>query len=44
MKEGIIIGMLVGLVLGAFITQSSPAVQDIVQKGKDEVKKTIQKI
>ncbi len=44
MKESLIFGMMVGIVFGAFLAQTCEPVQKAVQKGKQELKKQVQKL
>lgn len=44
MKESLILGLMVGMVFGAFLTQTCPTIQQAVQKGKDELKKKVEKL
>ncbi len=44
MKEGLILGMAIGIIAGAVIVGSSKKAQDIVEKGKKAVKKKIEKM
>lgn len=43
MKEGIL-GVALGVVLGALLVQSSPKAQELVEKGKDLVKNKVHKM
>lgn len=41
MKDGLIIGMAVGLIAGALLTKNSPEVKKMVEKGEEQVKKLL---
>lgn len=44
MKDGILCGMAIGLVAGALLVSNSAKARQMVEKGKKEVKKQIEKI
>ena len=44
MKEGLILGMLAGIVIGAILVNTRKPVQQIVEKGKAELKKQVEKL
>ena len=44
MKESLIIGLALGLIAGAVIATSNNKARDIIEKGKDEVKKQVAKM
>lgn len=44
MKEGLIIGLMLGLIAGAVIVQSNKKAEELVQKGKEKLKEEINKI
>ncbi|MEG1500108.1 MAG: hypothetical protein RR400_03480 [Clostridia bacterium] len=44
MKEGLIVGMALGLIAGAVLVKNSPEVKKLVDKGEKSVKDSIKKI
>lgn len=44
MKEGLVLGMLAGIVVGAFLAHTCEPVQKAVEKGKAELKKQVEKL
>ena len=44
MKEGLIIGMAVGILVGGVIVGTSKKAQQLVNKGKNAIKKQIQNL
>ncbi len=44
MKDGILCGMALGLIAGALIVSKNQKAQQLVEKGKKEVKKQIEKM
>ena len=44
MKELLVLGMLTGMVFGAFLAHTCKPVQDLVEKGKKEIKKQVNKM
>ncbi len=44
MKEGLILGMMAGIVVGAILAHTCEPVQKAVEKGKAELKKQVEKL
>ncbi len=44
MKEGLLLGMMAGIVVGAFLAQTSEPIKKAVEKGKTELKKQVEKL
>lgn len=44
MKDGVILGMLIGAVAGAIVVQTCKPVQDIIEKGKQKFKEKVAKM
>lgn len=44
MKEGLIVGLALGVLTGALLATQNSRVADMVQKGKSAVKKQVEKI
>ena len=44
MKEGMIIGIMLGMIAGAIIVQSNKKAADLVEMGKEKLKEEINKI
>lgn len=44
MKEGLLIGMALGLIAGALIVTNNKKAEELVQKGKKAIKKQVEKI
>lgn len=44
MKEGLIVGMALGFLVGAVMYKNSPEVKEMVAKGEKQVKKSLNKI
>ncbi len=44
MKESLVLGMMVGIVVGAFLANTSEPVKKAVEKGKAELKKQVEKL
>ena len=44
MKDGLLLGMALGLIIGAVVVTNNPKAEQIVNKGKKAIKKQVEKM